>query len=114
MNLSDIIALAKAGYKPKDIKELIELGKEAQTTGAEEPAETDPKEDPQPEPEKAPAEPASADPGAIKIKELEAQLAQVRQDLAKAQRNNTSRDNSGAAGPEDPQAVLNDIARKFM
>lgn len=28
MNLNDIIALAKQGYKPADIKELIELSKE--------------------------------------------------------------------------------------
>ena len=28
MNLSDIIALAKQGYKPADIRELIALGNE--------------------------------------------------------------------------------------
>lgn len=115
MNLGDIIALAKAGYKPSDIKELIELGKEAQATGAEKPAETGPKEDPQPEPAKVDEEPAPSGSGETdKIKELEAQLAQVRQDLAKAQAQNIKRDNSGAEGSADPQSVLNDIARKFM
>lgn len=115
MNLADIIALAKAGYKPNDIKELIELGKEAQTSGVEKPAEAEPKEAPQPEPEKTDEKPAPAESGETdKIKELEAQLAQVRKDLEKAQKQNTNRDNSGAAGSPDPQAVLNDIARKFM
>ena len=115
MNLADIIALAKAGYKPNDIKELIELGKEAQTSGVEKPAEAEPKEAAQPEPEKTEEKPAPAESGETdKIKELEAQLAQVRKDLEKAQKQNTNRDNSSAAGSSDPQAVLNDIARKFM
>ena len=115
MNLTDIIALAKAGYKPNDIRELIELGKESQTTGVEKPAETEPKEAPQPDQEKTVEKPAAAVTGETdKIKELEAQLAQVRKDLEKAQNKNISRDNSSAAGPEDPQAVLNDIARSFM
>lgn len=115
MNLGDIIALAKAGYKPGDIKELIELSKETQLTGAEKPAEIEPKEVTQPDPEKADEKPATADTGSTdKIKELEAQLAQLRQDLAKAQSKNITRDNSGAAGAPDPQAVLNEIARKFM
>ena len=30
MKLEDIIALAKAGYKPSDIKELVKLAEEAQ------------------------------------------------------------------------------------
>lgn len=35
LTISDIVALAKAGYKPSDVKELIELSKTAET-----PAET--------------------------------------------------------------------------
>lgn len=46
MKFSDIVALAKAGYKPADVKELLEL------------CETDPKTketEPPPEPKKDPA-----------------------------------------------------------
>ena len=114
MNLSDIIALAKAGYKPNDIKELIELSKGTQTTGTEEPAETEPKEVSQPEPEKVTEEPASTEPGATDIEELRAQLAQVRKDLEIAQAKNITHDNSSATENIDPQKVLNDITRKFM
>ena len=115
MKLNDIIALAKAGYKASDIKELISLESESRTSGVEEPAETEPKEAPQPEPEKTEEKPAAAETSETdKIKELEAQLAQVRKDLEKAQTKNTTRDNSSAAGSPDPQTVLNEIARKFM
>ena len=47
LNLTDIVALAKQGYKPNDIKELIELTKEA-------PAGPEPDE--QPKPDEKPAE----------------------------------------------------------
>lgn len=115
MKLNDIIALAKAGYKASDIKELISLESESRTSGVEEPAETEPKEAPQPEPEKTEEKPAAAETSETdKIKELEAQLAQVRKDLEKAQTKNTTRDNSSTAGSPDPQVVLNEIARKFM
>lgn len=114
MNLSDLIALAKQGYKPSDIKELIALGKDAQTTGGEKPAETAPKEVTQPEPEKPVEKPAPAETGETeKIKELEAQLSQVRKDLEKAQQNNIMRNNSGAPAP-DPQKTFDDLVRSFM
>ena len=43
MNLSDIIALAKQGYKPSDIRELIALGNEQERK-----TQPDPKPDPEP------------------------------------------------------------------
>lgn len=114
MKFSDILALAKQGYKPSDIKELISLTEDTQTSGTEEPAETAPKEVTQPEPAKVIDTPAPTAIGeSDKIKELEAQLAQVRKDLEKAQKNNTKHDNSGEP-PPDRQQVLNDIVRGFM
>ena len=54
MNLSDIIALAKQGYKPSDIRELIALGNEQ-----EKQKQPDPQSDPEPTtPPKPAAEPA--------------------------------------------------------
>lgn len=53
MNLSDIIALAKQGYKPADIRELIALGNEQ-----EKQKQPDPQPDPEPNTPPAPvAEP---------------------------------------------------------
>ena len=94
---------------------MIELGKEAQTSGVEKPAEAEPKEAPQPDPEKTEEKPAPAESGETdKIKELEAQLSQVRKDLEKAQKQNLTHDNSSAADKIDPQMRLNDIVRNFM
>lgn len=54
MNLSDIIALAKQGYKPADIRELIALGNEQ-----EKQKQPDPQPDPEPTtPPEPVAEPA--------------------------------------------------------
>ena len=54
MNLSDIIALAKQGYKPSDIRELIALRNEQ-----EKQKQPDPQSDPEPNTPPAPvAEPA--------------------------------------------------------
>lgn len=44
MNIKDIIALAKAGYKPGEIKELLELA-----VPDPEPEKKDPEPDPEPE-----------------------------------------------------------------
>ena len=55
MNLSDIIALAKQGYKPADIRELIALGNEQEQRQKQ----PDPQPDPEPTTPPAPvAEPA--------------------------------------------------------
>lgn len=47
MNIKDIIALAKAGYKPGEIKELLELAV----------PEPEPEKEPEPEPEQKEPEP---------------------------------------------------------
>ena len=61
MNLSDIIALAKQGYKPADIRELIALGNEQ-----EKQKQPDPQPDPDPitppEPAAEPAQEQVTDP----------------------------------------------------
>ena len=80
MNLSDIIALAKQGYKPADIRELIALGNEQ---------EKQKQPDPQPDPEPTtPPEPA-AEPAP----EQGAETAERRPEAAVAAAdNNTSTD----------------------
>lgn len=91
LNITDIIALAKQGYKPSDIKELLELGQAAEpgpdeTEQAKTPDEketipedkTEPvKEDPEKDAEALRAEIISLND---KIKELQKQT--VRQDIS--------------------------------
>ena len=119
MILTDIIALAKAGYSPKDIKDLIALAEPTpQAPGAQDP-------EPEPEPEKK-QEPESGAPSiedptkeipAIdeksnvidyqeKVKELEAKIAEM-------QKENVSKDISGHETKSDDD-MLADLVRKYM
>lgn len=74
MNIKDIIALAKAGYKPGEIKELLELAVPEPEPPKEEPA-------PEPEPEKEPEPDYKAMYEESQKKLLAAQKANQRQPL---------------------------------
>ena len=88
MNLTDIITLAKEGYKPSDIKELIALAKA-------EPKEPDPKEpnpkEPEPkepdpkEPDPKEPEPKEPDPKEPEPKEPDPKEPDYKSELEKAQ-----------------------------
>lgn len=62
MNLKDILELAKQGYKPSDIKELIELSKEDPKEDPKDDPKKDPKEDPKGDPKKDPKDDPKEDP----------------------------------------------------
>ena len=64
MNLKDILELAKQGYKPNDIKELIALSRE---DNSKDDPEDNPKDDPEDEPKDDPKD----DPKDKKIAELQ-------------------------------------------
>ena len=114
MKFSDIITLAKAGYKPGEIKELLALTTESPAAApeTEETPVTNPKEDMQPEAPKE-SSPTADNAMSEEIKQLKAQLAKAQADLAAAQQTNIKKDVSGAT-VLSPQAVLNDIVRSFM
>ena len=91
LNITDIIALAKQGYKPSDIKELLELGQATEpipdeSAQGETPDEKETIPEDKPEPEKEdPEKDAEALRAEIislndKIKELQKQT--VRQDIS--------------------------------
>jgi hypothetical protein len=117
LNLTDIVALAKQGYKPNDIKELIELTKEA-------PAE--PTSDEQPKPDEKPAEnkpeeeekkDGEASPDQLDYKEevekLKAQLQETENKLSKLQKENVRR--NADTGDKKPDAeAFADVMRSFM
>ena len=102
MTVKEIITLAMQGYKPGDIKELIELAKDIP-----EPA---PAPEPEPIPEPAPApEPAAPEfDYAAEIEKLKAENDRIKNDLQKAQEFNRT-----ASTPEVPkksnQETINDM-----
>jgi len=113
MKFSDILALAKQGYTPKDIKDLLAIPTEEDTqTGTEGDAA---------EPEKAPAtEPEADEPAAEpqggaepeteesdRIKELESKVKDL-------QESNTRRARPEVPKGKSDEEILADMARRFM
>jgi DNA-binding transcriptional MerR regulator len=92
MKLEDIIALAKAGYKPSEVKELMELQQELPKE--EPPKEEPPKEEP-PKEELPKEEPPKEDEKDKTISDLQAQLADIQSKLDIAQKANQRMDQSG-------------------
>lgn len=119
MNITDIIALAKAGYKPSDVKEIIELASSKEESPKEEEKDQDKKteqhEDGKEQPDEAPkksTDDSSKDANAIdrykkKIEELEAQLQKIQSD-------NVHKDNKDKDNERSDEDILNDITRAFM
>lgn len=121
MNLSDIIALAKQGYKPADIRELIALGneqeqKQKQPDPQPDPEPTTPPEpvtEPAPEQEAVPAErppeavaePADKDKPDPQIEDLKRQIAELQ--AANARRGQPNQQKSNAE-------ILEEMAKGFL
>lgn len=117
ITLNDIVALAKQGYKPGDIKELISLSEMANADKQEEPQKAagaidEPKpadsEAKEPTENKAPDEPEQKDD--VDYKKL---YEQSQSDLKKAQEANIKKDNAPAQ-PEDPTKDLRAIITTYM
>lgn len=116
LNLTDIVALAKQGYKPNDIKELIELTKEApaetevQPTTEEAPAEIKPTEDNQKDGE------ASNDQLDYKeeVEKLKAQLQETENKLTKLQKENTRRNADTDENKKSDAEAFADVMKQFM
>lgn len=111
MKLTDIIALAKQGYTPGDIRELLAIAEET----SEKPEEN------APEPEPAPAaEPAAEEPAAEVQRTAQTEgrtdekITELENKIKGLQAENTRRPR-----PEDPpkksdEEILKDMARRFM
>ena len=106
MTIADIIALAKQGYKPGDIRELIELSKTVP-----EPA---PEPEPEPEPEPAPDDKKEPEPDlTAEIEKLRQENEKIKNDLAVAQAENRRASNPEHETKSDDD-VLKDIVLSFM
>ena len=113
MKFTDILALAKQGYTPSDIKELLSIETDQHETKEEAP--TEPAPVPVIEQEQT-SEPAAEDQGsgaetdaqAERIKELEAQIKALQV------QNTRQRRPEQEAPVKSQKEVLEDLARKFM
>lgn len=122
MNLSDIIALAKQGYKPADIRELISLGNEQEQRQKQPDPQPDPEPIPQPEPAAEPApepgtgaaerppepaaEPADKNTPDPQIEDLKRQIAELQ--AANARRGQPD------DGQKSNEEILAEMAKGFV
>lgn len=112
MTFTDIMALAKMGYKPSDIKELLALNPDnkvdipaVENTPTEEAPEVPAEETVQPEEQKV--EETSQEPN---YKEL---YEKTQEDLKKLQLENVKRDNSKNINKVSDEDTLLDIVRNI-
>lgn len=101
LTIGDIVALAKQGYKPSDIKELLAL------TGGE----TDDKQNTPPADEKDPADEEEPEE---KADDDKPNYEKLYNDLLKEKQEANRRQENAGEPPVDTQEALNKIMRKFM
>ena len=113
MKFDDIIALAKAGYKPNEVKELLAM---AEPTPEPDP---EPIPEPDPEPEQKEEKPEevqiSIDTDYMKLyEESQKALDKANESLKKAQAMNIRKDVSNDGNKKSDADIINDLARSFM
>ena len=111
LNIMDIVALSKAGFKYAEIKDLM---------NTEIPEAPQPQPEPEPQPPTEPEPPAPNDTETpakatgqpVESTEDQKRIAELEKQLADMQKQNQSKDVSGNV--PDPQDTINDIVRGFM
>ena len=116
MKLDEMIALAKAGYKKKDIDAIIESENNASREDAKPSlnAETSPVEESAGE-ESAPIEdeaPTEEDITSEALKNAYAEIESLKKDLAKAQAANVNKEVTNNS--EEDSKTIEDMVRSFM
>ena len=102
MKLDDIIALAKQGYKPSDVKELIELSKDE--------PEDEPVDELEDETEDEPEDELEDEPEDEKQKEID----ELKEQIKKLQEENARKDNSNNNYLKSDDEKLVDLFRDFI
>ena len=112
MKISDLVALAKMGYSPAEVKDLLSMEPSTQDAPEEitEEQKTEPKESPKDEPAPEIAE-------TINYKELYSsamdEINSLKAQLDTAQKHNTS-SNIAPLNVSTDEEVINDLVRAFM
>lgn len=113
MTIGDIVALAKAGYKPADVKELIEMTKEeekkdiADTSNSAIDDSSEPAAEVSPSASAAPEEPEDDT-------DYKALYEQAKKDLATAQKENVTKDISSDEDNQSDADIIKDLIKEFM
>ena len=111
LNIMDIVALSKAGFKYAEIKDLMNT--EIPDTPQQQPEQpTEPPTEPEPPAPNDTETPAKATGQPVESTEDQKKIAELEKQLADMQKKNQSTDVSGNV--PDPQDTINDIVRGFM
>lgn len=120
MIITDLVTLAKAGYTPAQVKEILSMQSSGSDNTLEEAAQTDPKEEAQQEQQNGEKTETAAAANEDKIADLMKQIEDLKkqlefnkEQLEKAQADNASRDNSATQKQSIDEQVC-DIVRGFM
>lgn len=120
MKLTDIIALAKQGYKPADIKELLTMADQEPTPAPAAPAPADngaeedpPKDQPKPTQAHATTTEAPADGAAEDGKDTEPDYKALYEAEKKKRQEENRRRAADPAEPFDEKKFLQDIASMY-
>ena len=118
MNIADIVALAKAGYKPSDVKDLITLASSKEETPKEEdnedqPEKTEQHEDGKERPADAPKKEADTSEEPEAINEYKKKIEELEKKVQDLQSENVHKNNSNENVKSEID-ILNDITRDFM
>lgn len=121
MNLSDIIALAKQGYKPADIRELIALGNEQEKQKQPDPQpDPDPTTPPEPAAEPAPEQeagtaerPPETAVDAADKNTPDPQIEDLKRQIAELQAANARRGQPDG-GQKSNEEILAEMAKGFV
>ena len=121
LTLADLLSFAKAGYTPKDVKELLTM--EVPETKKSEDVKKDPEKDPDPEENKKGQETveehqqkdptSNEDPGSDKIIDYKLKYEEAQETIKKLQEQNTKQDMSGEK-VSDPLGSFDDLLRSMM
>lgn len=111
MNIMDLVALAKQGYTPAEVRDLLSMAQDPEPTVSEpEVQKTEPEESPQDTPEPEVVE-------TINYKELYssamAEIDSLKTQLDTAQKHNTSL-NIAPQNVATDEETINDLVRAFM
>lgn len=114
LNLTDIVALAKAGYKPNDVKELISLSADSEKPKEEKPSETLAEGQAEvTEPEKATEQPEKASKEPEEVLQYKQQIEELNKKLQEAQQANVSKDVAPANVKSDFDTCV-DLMTSFL
>ena len=117
MNLTDIVALAKQGYKPSDIKELLDLVSSKEEKPKEEKdiqeEKTEQHEDGKEQPDEAPKNSTEDSSDNTNVIDYKKKIAELEEKVKSLQSANVHKDNSDSKQESD-EDILNDITRSFM